>query len=98
MIAPRERIRPPLGCAPSAIAPRSAGPGPLVELGHVDAVLVSVLLALELAVPQLLLGVGARALQRRDAVDDVHGQAEAIDLVLDGQIQRRVDVPPLLVA
>ena len=36
--------------------------------------------------------------QRRDAVDDVNCQVEAVDLVQDGELQRGVDVALLLVA
>src|SRR5437667_8203594 len=74
------------------------GPGPLVDLRLVDPVLIGVLLALDLRVAQLLLGVGPHPLQGRHPIDDVDGQAEAVDLVLDGQVERGVDVALLLVA
>ena len=73
-------------------------PLPLIDLGFVDAVLVGVTLAFDLHVAQLLLGMSAGHVQRRHAVDHVHRQAEAVDLILDGQVKRRVDVALLLVA
>ena len=73
-------------------------PLPLVDLGVIDAMLVSVVLALDLQIAELLFCVSADPLQLRHAVDHVDGQAEAIDLVLDGQIERRVDVSFFLVA
>ena len=60
--------------------------------------LVGVVLAFDLHVAQYFFGVGARHLQRRDPIDHVDRQAEAIDLVLNGQIERRVDVSFFLVA
>ena len=45
-----------------------------------------------------LLDVRAGHLQCRNAVDHVDGQAEAVDLVLDRQFQRRVDAAFFLVA
>src|SRR5262245_28800766 len=76
----------------------SVRPLPLFDLGLIDAMLVGVVLAVDLPVAQLLLGVGPGHPQGGHAVDDVHGQAEAVNLVLDSQIKRRVDVPLFLVA
>ena len=42
--------------------------------------------------------MGARRLQAGHTIDDIHGQAEAVDLVLDRQFQRRIDVAFFLVA
>ena len=47
---------------------------------------------------QPLLGVGGGGLQAGDAVDDVDGEIEAVDLVEDGELERRVDVALFLVA
>jgi hypothetical protein len=60
-------------------------------------VLVRVTQAIELHVAESLLGVSANALQFWRAVDGVHGQAEAIDLIFDGQFHRRVDIALLFV-
>src|SRR5688572_468582 len=76
----------------------SIRPFPLIDLGLIDAVLVGVVLALDLHITQYLLGVGAGSLQGGYAVDDVDGDAEAVDLILDGQIERRVDVALFFVA
>src|SRR5262249_31991971 len=73
-------------------------PGPLIDLGLVHTELVGVVLAVDLHVAQLLLDVGAAYLKTRHPIDDVDGDAEAVDLVLDGQIERRVDVALLFVA
>src|SRR6266511_3237563 len=73
--------------------PRLASrPCPLIGLGLVDTVLVGVALAVDLHVAQLLLDVRAGHVQARDPIDDVDREAEAVDLVADGQIERRVDV------
>ena len=40
----------------------------------------------------------AVACRRGHAVDDVDGEVEAVDLVEDGELERRVDVALLLVA
>ena len=45
-----------------------------------------------------LLDVGADVLEAGDAVDDVDGEVEAVDLVEDGQFERGVDVALFLVA
>src|SRR5262249_12834501 len=73
-------------------------PGPLTEFGLVDPVLVGVALGVDLHVAQPLLGMGAGDLQARHAIDHVYREAEAVDLVLNGEIEWRVDVAPLLVA
>ena len=70
----------------------------MVGFGLVDAVFVGVVLTLDLHVAELLLDVPAGDAERGHAVDDVDGQAEAVDLVADRQVKRRVDVALLLVA
>src|SRR5262245_31737615 len=73
-------------------------PRPLIDLGLVDPVLVGVALAIDLYVAQLLFDMRAGNTKPRHAIDDVDGEAETIDLVSNGQIERRVDVALLLVA
>ncbi len=58
---------------------------------------MGVLKTRDLAVPEPLLRVRAGVAEARDAVDDVDGQAEAVDLVLDRELERRADAPLLLV-
>ncbi len=76
----------------------SGRPHPLVDFWQVGAVLIRVIDALDLPVAQRLFGVCTGCLKRWDAVNDIHGEAEAVDLVLDGQIEGRVDVAFFLVA
>ena len=82
----------------SARARASIRPLPVCGFGLIDAVLVRVVHALDLHIAELLLRVRAGHLEPRHAVDDIHRQCEAVDLVLDGQLQRSVDVALLLVA
>ena len=49
--------------------------------------LVRVVLTVDLCVTQLLLGVRAGHPEARDPIDDVAGEAEAVDLVEDGEIE-----------
>jgi hypothetical protein len=49
-------------------------------------------------VAELLFGVPAYGLQSRDAVNRIDSQTEAIDLVVDSQLHRRVDVAFLFVS
>jgi hypothetical protein len=64
---------PSFGRADSAgeVSSPSQRPLPVDDPGHVHAVLVRVVAALDLAVAELLLGVGAGHVQPRDAVDHV---------------------------
>ena len=62
----------------------SIGPSPLIDFRLVDTVLISIVLALDLHVPQFLFGVSAGHLEARHAIDDVDRQAETVDLVLNG--------------
>ncbi len=57
----------------------SIRPRPLVDLGLIDAVLVGVVLAVDLHIAQLFLGVRPGHLQGGHAVDDVDRQTEAVD-------------------
>src|SRR4051812_24595103 len=76
----------------------SKWPRPAVDLGLVDAELVRVVRALDLHVAKLLLRMSARDVKRRDAVDHVLRDCESVDLILDREVERRVDVALLLVA
>src|SRR4029450_603472 len=78
-------------------APRS-WPRPLIALRLVNSVLVGIALAVDLHVAQLLLDMRAGDPQARYPIDDVDRETEAVDLVTNGQIERRVDVALLLVA
>src|ERR1041384_2472790 len=60
--------------------------------------LVRVTHAVQLPIAEALLGVGADPLEFRNAVDRLDGQAEAVDSVLDRELQGSVDVAPLPVA
>ena len=73
-------------------------PLPRLNVGVIDAMLVSIIPALNLEIAEFLFCVSSDSLQLWNAVNRINGQAEAIDLVLDGQIERRVDVSFFLVA
>jgi hypothetical protein len=60
--------------------------------------LVGVILALDLRVAELLLGMRPDHLQPWHTVDHIHRQTEPVDLILDRQLERRVDVAFLLAA
>src|SRR5271165_4636265 len=79
-------------CGPVLVRPH-----PSRGFGLVDAVFVRVIAALDLHVQEAFFGVAADLLQARHAVDGVHRQAEAVNVVVDGQFKRRVDVALLLV-
>src|SRR5262245_43589833 len=76
--------------------PRSVRPLPVPEFGLVDAVLVGIVLAVDLEVAKLLLRMCSAGLELRHAINHVHGQREPVDLILDGKLERRVNVPLLL--
>src|SRR3974377_2059241 len=73
-------------------------PGPPIHLRFIDAVLIGVGLAFDLHEVQLILGVSTAGAQGRDSIDYVHRNGEAIDLVPNGPVERRVDVAFLFVA
>lgn len=75
----------------------SAGPFPVKNSWHVDTLLMRVVDALDLLVPKLLLGMGARNSELGNAINDIDRYAEPINLVFNGKLQWRVDVPLLLV-
>src|SRR5271155_5665647 len=91
-----------LRCRPPPYAVFDLGgrvrPPPFGDVGPVDAVLVSVLLARNSLVGKLLANSGGGGAQARDPIDGINGQGEAVGLVADGQFQGRVDVALLLVA
>src|SRR5262249_52043801 len=76
---------------------RSIRPAPVACLRQVDAVLVSIITTGDLHVAELLPRVRPDGAQPGHTVDHADRQREAVELVLDGQLQGRVDVPPLLV-
>src|SRR5271165_415891 len=76
----------------------SIGPLPGRDVGPVYADSISVLFARDPLVDQFIAEAGGADAQAGDPVDGVNGQGEAVGLVADGQLQRRVDVAVLLVA
>src|SRR5215471_8459247 len=73
------------------------GPLPTADLGAVDSVLVSVALALQLAIAELLFCMRSNSLQFHHAVDGVNGKAEAISLIVNRQLHGSINVSLLLV-
>ena len=73
------------------------GPFPVKNSWHVDTLLVCVVEAIELLVPEVLLGMGTRNLELGNAINDIDCDAEPIDLVVNRKLQWRVDVALLLV-
>ena len=73
-------------------------PGPAIDLRLVDAIFVGVGLAFELHHAQLFFCVSAGCTQGGHAIDCVHSDGEAINLVPDSQVERRVDVAFFFVA
>src|SRR5262245_3277029 len=63
-----------------------AGPRPLIDLGFIDPVFVSVSLTIDLHVTQLLLNVSARHAQRGNPVNNIHRHAETINLIPNSQV------------
>lgn len=79
---PRRR---PVSVWPISVWPISVWPSPVSGLGLIDAVLVCVVAAFDLLVEESLFGMSANSLKFGHAIDDVHGKAEAVDVVVDGQ-------------
>lgn len=77
---------------------RRVRPSPPGNIGFVRPVFVGVVPAPYLFVLEFLHGMAADALKLRHTSDRIHGQTEAINFVLDGQFQRRINVALLLVA
>src|SRR5215471_17422064 len=82
----------------SSIVTELVRPHPRRSGWFIDAVLVRVIAALDLLIQEALLSVPADSLQTRHAVDNVHRQAEAVDVVVDGELKRRVDVASFFVS
>src|SRR5579872_6037574 len=76
----------------------SVRPGPVSGLGFVDAILMCVFSTLDLLVQESFLSVAANLLQSWHPVHNVHGEAEPVDIVVDGQLQRRVDAALFFIA
>lgn len=74
-----------------------AWPLPTANLRIVDAMLVRVAPACNLAIAEFLFRVGPNPLQRRNAVNRVDCQTEPVGLVIDRQFHWRVDISLLLV-
>jgi hypothetical protein len=73
-------------------------PFPIRDLGTIHAEFVGVLFTRDLLVDEVLANAGAGDAETRHPVNRIDGQAEAIGLIPDGQLQRRVDVALFLVA
>src|SRR5215510_10766068 len=73
-------------------------PLPIRGVGPVDAELVGVLCARDLLVEQCFANAGTCDTETGYPVNSIHGQGEAVGLIADGELQRRVDVALLLVA
>src|SRR5215471_19983683 len=86
-------------CAYSRVVePDLKWPLPIRGVGPVDAELVGVLCARDLLVEQCLPNAGTCDTETGYPVNSIHGQGEAVSLIADGELQRRVDVALLLVA
>ena len=76
----------------------SVRPLPVGKFGLVDTILVGVVSAFDLHIFELGFGMCTSALKLWNSVDDIHGNCEAVNLVIDCQLQRRVDVAFFLIA
>ena len=76
---------------------RLVRPLPARNIGPVGTVLVRVVLTSDLFIEKFRQGGAADPLQSRDVLDHIHGQCEAIDFILDRQLQRSVDIAVFLV-
>src|SRR5262245_57382905 len=84
--------------SPDLASPESERPLPIRGLWPILAEFIGVVFACELFVPKSLANTGSRNTEAGHSVDGVNGQAKAVGLVTNGQLQRRVDVALLLVA
>src|SRR5208282_2972546 len=88
----------PASASPSAKRRLSGrGPSPVPDFGLVDAFGVGVVNAFDDLSLEPFFKVGAGTLQPGNAIDDVDGKVEAIDLIYDREFQRRIDVALLFV-
>ena len=76
----------------------SVRPPPGDNVRFVDTVQVSIIAAISLKIARVFLRMRADPLQLRCTIDDIYGQAIAVDLVVDGQFHRRVDISLFLVS
>src|SRR5260370_17615870 len=74
------------------------GPLPIRDVQRIHAELPGVVFTCDLLVEQRLAGARPGNAEPRHTVDCVDGQAEAVGLVANGQLQRRIVVALLLVA
>src|SRR5262245_25975546 len=82
----------------SVVEPDLKWPLPIRGVGPVDAELVGVLCARDLLVEQCLPNAGTCDTETGYPVNSIHGQGEAVGLIANGELQRRVDVALLFVA
>ncbi len=68
----------------------------MIDFSYIDPVLVRVAAALDLHFAQLFLDMRTGHLQARHPVDNINGEAKAVYLIIDRQLQRHVDVAFLL--
>src|SRR5437870_4990809 len=74
------------------------GPLPICNVGSIHTEPIGVLLTCDALVNQLFPHAGTRDAETWHSVDGVDGNTEAIGLIADGELQRRVDVALFLVA
>ena len=67
-------------------------PPPAGNIGPIGTVLIRVVPAGDLVIVKFRQSGAANSLQSWDVLDRIHGQSEAIDLILDRQFQRSIDV------
>ena len=72
-------------------------PLPAGNIGPIDTVPVRVGPAGDLVIEKFRQGGAANPLQSWNVLNHIHGQGEAIDLILDRQLQRSVDIPLFLI-
>ena len=72
-------------------------PLPTADLGAVDSVLVSMVLARKLAITEFLFSMRSNPLQFSHAVNGVDGEAEAVRLIVNCQLHGSVNVSLLFV-
>ena len=73
-------------------------PSPTYYLRLVNAVLVSVVTAVSLLITAAFQGLSPDSLKLRRPIDYIHRQAETIDLIVDGQFHRSIDVAFFLIS
>ena len=83
---------------PREAGPVSVRPNPICCVRLIDAELVRVISAFDLLVQKVLPGVTANVLESRHTIDNIHGEAESVDVVVDGQLKRSTDASLLLIA